>query len=360
MARRNGVDGARKGRAGSSVDLVALVVLDKLTGRRSALGPPLDLPPASSTIRSVVVCVITYRRPLQLARLLDSLARQRTSRILRVVVVDNDPDGSARDVTKGVDVDLTYVVEPRPGIPAARNACLDRVRDSDDAVMFIDDDEWAEPDWVDELCGEAERQGVHIVAGPVRGVLPDDAPGWIRRGGFFEAPVRPTGSIGGSPYTGNSMVTTALLRWSGTRFDEEGFAHSGGSDTDFFDNLALSRGVPWFWCAEAIVHESVPRERLSARWLLRRGVRGGNVMARMQLRWRPRWKVAGTGLASALAGALATPVAAIIRPRSTGAAVTILTRGVGMLGAVSGRLVLEYRRLPELASADGSTGVRSR
>lgn len=101
--------------------------------------------PESNDMIAVTIGVPTYRRP----ELLEALLRTLPSRIAEcadlgiavdVLVVDNDPAGSGRDVAAGADLPVRYVVEPAPGIAAARNRILDECVDRD-LVAFIDDDE---------------------------------------------------------------------------------------------------------------------------------------------------------------------------------------------------------------------------
>src|SRR4051812_25495061 len=88
----------------------------------------------------VAVTVATFRRNDLLEALLDSLAVAAKRYPFRVIVVDNDPAGPAAEVAGRTDLDVTYAVEPAPGIAPARNRALDLLRD-DDAVVFVDDDE---------------------------------------------------------------------------------------------------------------------------------------------------------------------------------------------------------------------------
>ena len=78
---------------------------------------------------NVSLCVCTYRRPVGLRRLLDAAARVHTERVrrLEIVIVDNDPDGSARstvDSIEGMPFIVRYVHEPRRGISFARNRAV--------------------------------------------------------------------------------------------------------------------------------------------------------------------------------------------------------------------------------------------
>ncbi len=70
---------------------------------------------------------------------------------IRVLVIDNDPAGSGEAVVSALDSDaVRYVHEPRPGIAAARNRALDEAA-SYDLLIFIDDDEWPNPTWLQSL-----------------------------------------------------------------------------------------------------------------------------------------------------------------------------------------------------------------
>ena len=76
---------------------------------------------------TVVVAVLTYRRPDDLAAALPALVEQARAYGDRasVLAVDNDPDGGAAEAVAAADAGVRYVHEPTPGIAAARNAALD-------------------------------------------------------------------------------------------------------------------------------------------------------------------------------------------------------------------------------------------
>ena len=100
----------------------------------------------------VLVAVLTYRRPGDLADLLPLLAAQRRSvagRKVELLVVDNDPEGGAAGQVAAAAATwggLAYAHEPRPGIAAARNRALDEAAEHD-VLVFLDDDERPSPGW---------------------------------------------------------------------------------------------------------------------------------------------------------------------------------------------------------------------
>src|SRR4051812_32400584 len=108
----------------------------------------------------ICVGIITYQRPEGLKRLLEGLNRLASDKCeapsLEVIVVDNDPAGPACTFVEEASSDLNWplkcFVEPRRGIPYARNALVARAQEENaDFIAFIDDDEVPEPFWLDEL-----------------------------------------------------------------------------------------------------------------------------------------------------------------------------------------------------------------
>ena len=294
----------------------------------------------------VVVAVLTYRRPDDLAELLPELSRQaaRTNPPARVLVVDNDPAAGARGQV-GVGVD--YVHEPRPGIAAARNRALAEAVD-EDVLVFVDDDERPAPQWLQHLLDVHASTGAGGVVGPVvsRFATPPDP--WITAGRFFERRALATGAPVTVAATNNLLLDLRRLRPTGLVFDER-YGLTGGSDTLFTREL-VAAGVPLVWCAEAVVTDVVPAHRARRGWVLRRALRSGNVWSRTSVELAPgAWRVraglsatggvrVGAGLAAVVAGTLARRSGWQARGART------LARGAGMLGGAWGWTYAEYRR----------------
>jgi hypothetical protein len=102
--------------------------------------------------------------------------------LFEIIVVDNSPDkaGAERFGQRYAGLsNLTYLVEPKPGLSNARNkgtaAALGRI------VAFIDDDARACPSWAKELLhAHAAFDGrAGIVGGPIVPRWTDEKPAWI-------------------------------------------------------------------------------------------------------------------------------------------------------------------------------------
>lgn len=124
--------------------------------------------------------LVTYRRPVILAETLEALDEQ-SVRLVPLVVVDNDPGGSARAIVPDRD-DIVYLAAGDNGGPAgAYRVGLDALPDDVYWVMFLDDDDPPEgPGVVESLVrflSEAQRYEARCVGVGSTGATFDRASG---------------------------------------------------------------------------------------------------------------------------------------------------------------------------------------
>lgn len=325
--------------------------------------PPPNVP--EEPLPDVVIAVLTYRRPEDLTELLPLLHDQlvenlsqadvpSTGRIgdgSRILVVDNDPEASARSLCTGSDTPrLNYVHEPRPGIAAARNRALTEAAD-DDLLVFIDDDERPVPSWLRLLLQTQRRECRCGVVGPVVSEFAVPLPEWVAAGGFFNRRRLSTGTPVTVAATNNLLLDLPHLHRAGVRFDDR-FGISGGSDTLFTRQLVAAEG-PLIWCDEAVVTDIVPASRCTKEWVLRRALRMGNSQSLVSLdlvsgRWHKlttRLWFTVAGAARILGGSLFIGHGALARNLARRArGMRTVTRGVGMVLGSWGVVYQEYRR----------------
>jgi len=241
--------------------------------------------PESSDVIAVTIGVPTYRRP----ELLDALLRTLPARIaecadlgieIDVLVVDNDPEGSAREVATGTDLPVRYVVEQTPGIAAARNRILDECADRD-LVAFIDDDEVPREAWLSALVSVWREYGADAVMGRVISVFDDDVDPWLLASGTFRRPPRQTGTVLQVAAAGNLLLDLRAIRRLGLRFDPS-LGLGGGEDTLFSRQLAR-QGGRIVWCNESETEDLVVAARLSRAWAAQRAFSSANAGTRIQL-----------------------------------------------------------------------------
>jgi GT2 family glycosyltransferase len=234
-------------------------------------------------MNNVVIGIITFQRPALLAQLLAALKAQTFAATpapaISVLVVDNDAAGSARDVcdaARAQGQNIIYVNEPVQGIPVARNRVLDSLPDEAQALAWINDNGAPVPGWLETLLTMARETEADIVMGASQAVLPDSAPAWVRRGGFFNRRRFSDYATLAEGASNNCLMRISTLRSSGLRYDED-LRQLGGSDTLFF-RRASAAGLRMVWAAEAVVNEQISPARCNLGWLWRRHFRAGNTL----------------------------------------------------------------------------------
>ncbi len=251
------------------------------------------------TAPKVCVAICTHDRTDQLRALLEGLAAQSYPYSFPVLIVDNGAD-PAEEVAEGFQRRLRIVYEPNPeeGLSAVRNRALQLALDHRcDFLAFIDDDEVPEEGWLLELMKRQKETGADLVFGPVLATYPHAPPKWVTEGGFFER-------WGDTPGSGNALIRLAALPEDAGHWFLPAFGLTGGEDADFFDRLMI-HGARSAIAPDAIAHEHTPPERTTVRFIWRRGMRDGAVIARrIALSDRPwgRKVLAGTGQALAKLG----------------------------------------------------------
>ncbi|GII99188.1 glycosyl transferase family 2 [Sediminihabitans luteus] len=311
--------------------------------------------PRSLAERHVVVGIPTFRRPDRLARLLAALgprlAEIPASYRPAVIVVDNDPNGSALATVDAATVpSLRYVREPVPGIAAARNRLLDEAGDGA-LVAFIDDDELPREGWLTTLLGVWEESRPAAVMGRVISVFDEDVDPWVLATGAFTRRPRTTGLEIPVAAAGNLLVDTVQTADLDVRFDA-GLGLAGGEDT-LFSRTLVSRGGRIVWCNESETEDFVPAERTTRTWTMRRAFNGGNSAVRVELALstsrtaRAQIRVTGVlgGAARVVAG-VGRHVYGRLRNDLTSDARGLRTvhRGFGMMSASFGHVHAEYAR----------------
>jgi succinoglycan biosynthesis protein ExoM len=303
--------------------------------------------------RRVVVAMLTYRRPDDLRVAVPAFLAQveEVDVPADILVVDNDPEGSAAELVAGFASDLVrYVHEPVPGIAAGRNRALDESSEAD-LLIFVDDDEHPAPGWLAAMLDTYDRHRATCVVGPVISEFSGDLGPWIAAGRFFDRRRLPTGTELSVAATNNLLIDMAQLRRHGVRFDEV-FGLSGGSDTLFTREL-VRRGASLVWCDEAVVYDRVPASRLTREWVLRRARRSGNSASRVALvlagsvwaRAAVRIGYVARGSVRIAAGCARRVVGVVTRSAAQDArGRRSIERGIGMVTGVLGHVVYEYRR----------------
>jgi succinoglycan biosynthesis protein ExoM len=214
----------------------------------------------------------TQRRLDGLANAARSLFRQRgvPADGLELVIVDNDPAASARELVASLAQEapftVIYVHEPAPGVANARNGALAAA--GGPLIAFLDDDEEAGEGWLAALLEAQARFDADAVFGPVRGRAPESVVrhrAYLERFFSREGPNK-AGLLDHYYGCGNSLLRRAALPNPDRPFAaERNFI--GGEDDLLFAQMQ-ARGARFAWAPEAWVWEDPVPSRLSLRYAL--------------------------------------------------------------------------------------------
>jgi glycosyltransferase involved in cell wall biosynthesis len=235
-----------------------------------------------------IVCVPTFRRPEMLRQTLRSLAEQRGAIPFALIVVDND---SAK--AEGLPVAASFLREGRlsglclvegvQGNCHAINRAFREARERFPTALYflmIDDDEIADPHWLERMVAAARDRNADIVGGPVVPQFPADAPKGLTQHPIYWPAFEASGFVPMIYGSGNCLVTRRAFE----RVDDPNFNlrynFLGGGDTDFFTRCRAA-GLVFYWEQNARIVETVPVERLQSGWVLRRSLRIGAINFRI-------------------------------------------------------------------------------
>ena len=291
-----------------------------------------------------IVTLCTAKRPKMLSATLEGLVKLLIPEggTLSIAVIENDSTSRSlsvvEEIRKSSPIPVTYYLEPNIGIPQARNRSIEAaIAENADWIAMIDDDEYADPDWLLQLYSGCIRFDADVATGPVWQVSEVTPPHWWK-------PVansrKVTGELRRDAYTNNVLFHSRLVAREGLglRFDSR-FTF-GADDIDFF-RRAYEKGVRIVCVAEAKVVETVPASRL----VLSRYLKRNNMVAASN-------SFCGV-MHDGRAKTLRRRLPGIIRRMLVGSALIILGACVWPVARVAGEKTM-FKGASSIAKASGS------
>lgn len=239
---------------------------------------------------NIIVC--TYNRATMLANALESLIEQDTDGLFQydIFVVNDNSTDNTREVIRRFEessqVPVTYVKGSGQGIAKARNRGIDASHG--EYVVFFDDDQIAEPDWLKEMFVTMKETGACCVGGIRLLKLSQDELAKLspvtRRilGEIDHGDVARKSRRKEFPAAGNILIKRSVFNIVG-KFDDS--LIKGGEDIEFARQIRLAGLDAWF-TPESIVYHETPLYRTKSDYLFWTSLRNGDNFAyRDYLEW---------------------------------------------------------------------------
>ncbi len=297
----------------------------------------------------VVIGVPTYKRPLGIRRLLDSISKQISDFEPIVLVADNEGDNGVGCATvqeileKGYPFPLKVIGVNERGISQVRNALMQEAFDNmqADLLAMIDDDEWVEPQWIASLVKVQQQTHADVVGGSVAPEFEEAPPAWAKGLNiYYQTKETTSGCVPLVSGTTNVLLSRSIVdRYPKERFDPF-YSLVGGGDKEYFTRLKRC-GATFAFAHEAQAHELFGASRLTKEWAIERAYRIGAGDIRIISKSKPSPRVwcqevvkflAAVGISSIMLIAMSL----LARPHKKMHARLKLARQFGKLSALRG------------------------
>lgn len=237
------------------------------------------------------VALCTHNHADRLQRTLADLASLRAPQASwEFLVIDNGCCDGTNDLLaryawpSGWDVRL--VREEKLGLSNARNRAIGEARG--EYVIFMDDDETPEPDWLRAFERLIENKRPDAFGGRIRVLFEDRRPTWLKDEllGFLgelnrSEDIAPLTDPATSFYGGNFGIRKSVCERIGL-FDSilgrKGSDNTGGEEVDFYRRL-LAAGFQIWWTPDAVIYHRIQCIKLKRSYFLDLHYRQGRMEA---------------------------------------------------------------------------------
>ncbi len=245
--------------------------------------------PSANDHVELVVIIPTFKRPQHLQTTILSVINQQTELCYAIVIMDNHPEGSqgataAEALLTQHDLPASIILAHRRGNCAAYNAGIHtalKAYPNAKWIQIIDDDEIAQPNWLDVMVQEQLKTNADFVGAPQFPIFDHENANYWKNHPVFLPPYQNSGSVPILYSSGNVLITTKRLRFHGYPWLDERFNFLGGGDSDFYSRCK-NNGARFAWARDAGVDETTPLRRTELSWLNSRSLRNGSISALIQ------------------------------------------------------------------------------
>ena len=240
-----------------------------------------------SEVKYVIIAICTYKRVVELERLLTNLLMLNYPKNIKteILVIDNDLSKSAERIVKNYNnlLNIEYFTEKNKGLSNVRNKAL-HVAISKKAthLAFIDDDEIADKNWlINHIEFYDNFENIYISSGPTYKRFDKNYPDYIVNNKIFKTISRKElGKYKKTCASGNVFFPLDIVQKNNIYFNEK-YNFSGSEDTDFFSRLS-EVGYNIGWNYNAVNFEIVCSERANIQYILKRAFHNGHSVSKVK------------------------------------------------------------------------------
>ncbi|WP_255523044.1 glycosyltransferase [Aquitalea sp. ASV11] len=231
-----------------------------------------------------VILIPTFRRPVLLRKLLNSLQSELLSKDVAIVIGDNDCGVDVPAIVeeyKSLFSNLTCIPVPERGISQVRNALVQHAVDHFPAweyLIMLDDDGFVMPGWFSSLFETINMYPAEVYGGPVLGDIPRESNIFARNSLYAARSTRSTGYVDILSGAQNIVISRSIESYIDYPFFDMAYGLSGGEDYAFFRRLR-AKDARFAWSADAYLTEPTPVERLQVKKIIGRYYTTGKYMA---------------------------------------------------------------------------------
>jgi GT2 family glycosyltransferase len=179
---------------------------------------------------------------------------------------------------------VRVVREDKLGIANARNRAINEA--CGEYLIFLDDDESADPDWLLAYERLVQEHDPDAFGGRIEVLFEDPRPPWLcdELLGFLgkldwgEA-IKPLSDPATPLYTGNFGFRRNIVKKIGlfdTSLGRRGKENNGGEDVDYYRRIILN-GLKVWWTPEAVIYHRIQAAKLNRRYFLDLHYRQGRI-----------------------------------------------------------------------------------
>ena len=229
-------------------------------------------------MKTLVICICTYKRNESLAQCLKSLKKLNTKKKIKIIIliIDNTTNYESFNLVKKMKKNFVHRIiqinESKRGVVHARNKALKKLKKLEPQyVSFIDDDCTIDKLWLINILKIIKKNNADIVTGPQIYLKSKKKINYTQ---YFEKKYYSNLKKVNWAATNNVFFLYNIIKNKKLFFDKSLNKFGMGEDQLFF-SILNQKGYKIYWSKNIKVYEKNHYHRLNIHWLIKRSFRLG-------------------------------------------------------------------------------------